>query len=104
MPVGQDFFEQSNAYTQVIAIRIIDMTVDVHEDPMRMVDVISALGLRHLGNAISEEFFGPLVDDVMEYQPCEDTNSRFFTRKIIVGKESTLTPMKERQANTARIV
>merc|ERR1719506_907365 len=60
-PAGQDFFKQSNTYLHFIADRIIDMTVDIYKDPVKMVDDISALGLRHVGYGIPTELFGPFV-------------------------------------------
>jgi hemoglobin-like flavoprotein len=59
-PAGQDLFKQSNTYLHLIADKIIDMTVDIYRDPVKMVDDVSALGLRHVGYAIPTEFFGPL--------------------------------------------
>ena len=74
-PAGQDFFKQSNTYLHVIADKIIDMTVDIYKTPVKMVDDISALGLRHVGYAIPTEFFGPFVSacvDVLMKTGCEE--------------------------------
>ena len=65
-PAGQDFFKQSNTYLHFIADRIIDMTLEIYRDPVKMVDDVSALGLRHVGYAIPTEFFGPFVSACVE--------------------------------------
>jgi hemoglobin-like flavoprotein len=65
-PAGQDFFKQSTTYLHVIADKVIDMVVDIFKDPVKMVDDISALGLRHVGYAIPTEHFGPFVTACVE--------------------------------------
>jgi len=65
-PAGQDFFKQSNTYLHFIADRIMQMTLEIYKDPVKMVDDISALGLRHVGYAIPTEFFGPFVSACVE--------------------------------------
>ena len=65
-PAGQDYFKQSNAYLHIIAEKIMDMTLDIYVDPVKMVDDISALGLRHVGYGIPTEFFGPFVSACVE--------------------------------------
>ena len=39
-PLGQDYFKQSNTCLYLIADRIIDMTVDIYRNPVKMVDDI----------------------------------------------------------------
>jgi hemoglobin-like flavoprotein len=65
-PAGQDFFKQSNTYLHFIADKIIGMTVELFENPVKMVDDLSALGLRHVGYAIPTELFGPFVTACVE--------------------------------------
>jgi len=65
-PAGQDFFKQSNTYLHFIADKIIDMTLEIYRNPVKMVDDVSALGLRHVGYAIPTEFFGPFVSACVE--------------------------------------
>merc|ERR1719456_1151199 len=65
-PAGQDFFKQSNTYLHFIADRIIEMTLELYQSPVKMVDDVSALGLRHVGYAIPTEFFGPFVSACVE--------------------------------------
>merc|ERR1719329_245275 len=60
-PVGQDYFKQSNTYLHLIADKVIDMCVDIYRDPVKMVDDVSALGLRHVGYAIPTELFSPFI-------------------------------------------
>merc|ERR1719191_1739566 len=65
-PAGESFFKQSNTYLHLVATKIITMTVDIYLEPVRMVDDISALGLRHVGYAIPTELFGPFVTACVE--------------------------------------
>ena len=60
-PAGQSYFKQSNAYLHIIAARILEMTLELYVSPVKMVDDISALGLRHVGYGIPTELFGPFV-------------------------------------------
>jgi len=65
-PAGQDFFKQSNTYLHFIADKIMNMTLEIYQSPVKMVDDISALGLRHVGYAIPTELFGPFVTACVE--------------------------------------
>merc|ERR1719454_586478 len=65
-PAGQDYFKQSNTYLHFIADRVIEMTLELYQSPVKMVDDVSALGLRHVGYAIPTEFFGPFVSACVE--------------------------------------
>merc|ERR1719499_2645694 len=60
-PAGQDFFKQSTTRLHFIADRIVEMTQELYKDPKKMVEDISALGLRHVGYQIPTELFGPFV-------------------------------------------
>merc|ERR1740138_1482223 len=60
-PAGQDYFKQSTTRLHFIADRIVAMTLDLYKDPKKMVEDISALGLRHVGYGIPTELFGPFV-------------------------------------------
>jgi hypothetical protein len=40
-PAGQDYFKQSNTYLHIIADRILEMTINLYRDPVKMVDDIS---------------------------------------------------------------
>merc|ERR1719337_291720 len=65
-PAGQDFFKQSNTYLHVVADKIMNMTLEIYQNPVKMVDDISALGLRHVGYAIPTELFAPFVSACVE--------------------------------------
>jgi len=65
-PAGQDFFKQSNTYLHFIADKILAMTLEMYQNPVKMVDDISALGLRHVGYGIPTELFGPFVTACVE--------------------------------------
>merc|ERR1740138_1767218 len=60
-PAGQDYFKQSTTRLHFIADRITIMTIEIYNDPKKMVEDISALGLRHVGYGIPTELFGPFV-------------------------------------------
>mmetsp|Transcript_36930 Transcript_36930/g.86549 ORF Transcript_36930/g.86549 Transcript_36930/m.86549 type:complete len:1416 (-) Transcript_36930:112-4359(-) len=65
-PAGQDYFKQSNTYLHFIAEKILDMTLEILREPAKMVDDVSALGLRHVGYGIPTELFGPFVSACVE--------------------------------------
>jgi len=65
-PAGQDFFKQSNTRLHFIAEEVTRMTLDLYKDPWRMIDEISALGLRHVGFGIPTELFAPFVTATVE--------------------------------------
>merc|ERR1712190_440978 len=60
-PAGQDYFKQSTTRLHFIADRIVAMTLEIYKDPKKMVEDISALGLRHVGYGIPTELFGSFV-------------------------------------------
>merc|ERR1719464_692223 len=60
-PAGQDYFKQSTTRLHFIADRIVAMTLEIYKDPKKMVEVISALGLRHVGYGIPTDLFGSFV-------------------------------------------
>eukprot|EP00913_Durusdinium_trenchii_P022538 g21170.t1 len=66
VPAGQDHFKQSASRLALIANRVLDMSFEVIKYPYRMVDEISALGLRHVGYAVPIEYFGPFVSAAMD--------------------------------------
>ncbi|CAE7808593.1 wss2 [Symbiodinium sp. CCMP2456] len=65
-PEGQNYFKQSSTRLQFIIDRVVEMTLSMYEFPCRMVDEISALGLRHVGYGIPTEFFNPFVQCCVE--------------------------------------
>lgn len=65
-PAGQDYFKQSITRLHFIADRVLDMCLEIFQDPAKMVDVISALGLRHVGYGIPIDLFAPFVSAVLE--------------------------------------
>jgi len=65
-PSGQDYFKQSNTYLHLIATKVLVMAIDMYRDPIRMVDDISALGLRHVGYAIPTEYMPPFATSCVE--------------------------------------
>lgn len=69
-PVGEGYFKQSNTYLHIIATKVIQMCVDIYREPVRMVDFVSGLGLRHVGYAIPTDLFGPFVSTCVEVVQC----------------------------------
>eukprot|EP00933_Yihiella_yeosuensis_P026151 TRINITY_DN20287_c2_g1_i1.p1 TRINITY_DN20287_c2_g1~~TRINITY_DN20287_c2_g1_i1.p1 ORF type:complete len:1012 (-),score=255.36 TRINITY_DN20287_c2_g1_i1:249-3284(-) len=65
-PSGQDYFKQSTTRLYWIADRVVEMTLEMYRDPRKMVEDISALGLRHVGYGIPTEFFAPFVSGACE--------------------------------------
>ena len=65
-PSGQEHFKQSASRLALIANRVLDMSHEIFKYPYRMVDEISALGLRHVGYAVPIEYFGPFVSSCIE--------------------------------------
>jgi hypothetical protein len=53
------------------------MTVEMFREPKKMVEDISALGLRHVGYAIPTEFFAPFVSGAVEVLRTMTTDLRF---------------------------
>eukprot|EP00931_Biecheleriopsis_adriatica_P074845 TRINITY_DN4882_c0_g1_i2.p1 TRINITY_DN4882_c0_g1~~TRINITY_DN4882_c0_g1_i2.p1 ORF type:complete len:1278 (+),score=337.48 TRINITY_DN4882_c0_g1_i2:114-3947(+) len=60
-PGGQEYFKQSATRLYFIADKVFEMTLEMYKEPKNMVDLISALGLRHVGYGIPTEFFSPFV-------------------------------------------
>jgi len=60
-PAGQDYFKQSNTFLHFIADRVFDLTLELFTEPDRLVDDISALGLRHAGYGVPTELFATYV-------------------------------------------
>merc|ERR1719440_2330123 len=114
-PAGQDFFKQSNTYLHFIADKIMNMTLELYQNPIKMVDDISALGLRHVGYAIPTELFGPFVSACVEVAMTRTSDentvesfrwslgltSKMLTRTITEG--STIV-MKAINANSQKLL
>jgi hemoglobin-like flavoprotein len=112
-PAGQDYFKQSTTRLHFIADRITAMTLEIYKEPKKMVEDISALGLRHVGYGIPTELFSPFVtaccivvrgltdDDVAEeaFRWSLNLISRVLTRVITEG--STIV-MKAINQNSGR--
>merc|ERR1719450_1157390 len=60
-PAGQDYFKQSTTRLHFIADKVCVTTFDMYKEPKRMVEEISALGLRHVGYGIPTDLFGAFV-------------------------------------------
>jgi len=112
-PAGQDYFKQSTTRLHFISDRIVMMTQDIFKDPKRMVEDISALGLRHVGYGIPTDLFGPFVtacvqvirtlteDDAAEeaFRWSLSLVSRILTR--VINEGSTIV-MKAINANSGK--
>ena len=62
----QDYFKQSSSRLLFIVHQIFQITVEIYQDPPKMVDELSALGLRHVGYGIPTMFFSPFVTGIVE--------------------------------------
>merc|ERR1719188_866883 len=112
-PAGQEFFKQSTTRLHFIADRAVAMVLEMYKDPKKMVEDISALGLRHVGYGIPTDLFGPFVtacvqvvrsltdDDVAEeaFRWSLSLISRILTR--VINEGSTIV-MKAINTNSAK--
>jgi hypothetical protein len=60
-PAGKDCFKQPNTYLHVTADKVLDVTVTFFREPVKIIDEISALGLRHVGYDTPIELYIPFV-------------------------------------------
>lgn len=65
-PRAESHFKQSNTRLHFIVESVMKMTLEIFHDPIKMVDDISALGLRHVAYGIPTELFPPFVTALME--------------------------------------
>jgi len=65
-PAGQNYFKQSSTYLHTVMRQIMNMTLEIFKEPVRMADEISALGLRHAGYGVDIEVFTPFVDSYVK--------------------------------------
>eukprot|EP00930_Biecheleria_cincta_P078042 TRINITY_DN6540_c0_g1_i2.p1 TRINITY_DN6540_c0_g1~~TRINITY_DN6540_c0_g1_i2.p1 ORF type:complete len:1099 (-),score=202.00 TRINITY_DN6540_c0_g1_i2:101-3397(-) len=65
-PAGQDFFKQSTTRLYWIADKVVELTIEMYREPKKMVNDLSALGLRHVGYGVLAEFFGPYVTGAVQ--------------------------------------
>eukprot|EP00429_Kryptoperidinium_foliaceum_P043833 CAMPEP_0176107138 /NCGR_PEP_ID=MMETSP0120_2-20121206/53766_1 /TAXON_ID=160619 /ORGANISM="Kryptoperidinium foliaceum, Strain CCMP 1326" /LENGTH=1123 /DNA_ID=CAMNT_0017441265 /DNA_START=66 /DNA_END=3437 /DNA_ORIENTATION=- len=114
-PAGQDYFKQSTTRLHFIADKVVSMTLDMYREPKRLVEDISAMGLRHVGYGIPTDLFGPFVtacvqvvrtltnDDLAEesFRWSLSLVSRILTRVITEG--STIV-MKAINANSGKLL
>lgn len=65
-PSGQDYFKQSNTYLHLVSTKVLLMILDMYRDPVKMVDDISSVGLRHVGYGAPTQFFPPFTSAIVE--------------------------------------
>ena len=65
-PAGQDYFKQSTTRLHFIVDKVVAMSLDIYKHPEKMVEDISALGLRHVGYGIPTDLFGPFVTSCVQ--------------------------------------
>merc|ERR1719401_1074165 len=114
-PAGQDYFKQSTTRLHFIADKLVVMVLDMYKEPKRMVEDISALGLRHVGYGIPTDLFGSFVTGCVEVVRCltkDETAeeafrwslsliSRILTR--VINEGSTIV-MKAINANSGKML
>ena len=77
-PAGQDLFEQANTYLHLTATKVLAKITDMYEDPGRMIEDMSALGLRHVEYASSADLFNVFVPACVE-------DMQIYCRVICLG-------------------
>lgn len=65
-PQGQDYFKQSTTRLYFILDKNFEMTIEIFENPGKVVQDLSALGLRHVGYGVPVELFPPFVASAVE--------------------------------------
>lgn len=65
-PAGQSFLKQSTGRLHFIADRVLEMSLELYREPLETVDVLSAVGLRHVGYGVPTELVQPLVSAYVE--------------------------------------
>jgi len=114
-PAGQEYFKQSTTRLHFIADKVVSMTLEMYREPKRMIEDLSALGLRHVGYAIPTELFGPFVTACVQVVhslgPAQDAEEAFrwslnlLTRVLtrVINEGSTVV-MKAINANSDRML
>ncbi|CAK0866717.1 unnamed protein product [Prorocentrum cordatum] len=86
-PAGQDYFKQSTTRLHFIADRIVSMTLEIYRDPQKMVEDISALGLRHVGYGIPTDSSGPSSRPACRW--CAPSQSTTWPRRPSGGRSAS---------------
>eukprot|EP00927_Polykrikos_kofoidii_P046597 TRINITY_DN40782_c0_g1_i1.p1 TRINITY_DN40782_c0_g1~~TRINITY_DN40782_c0_g1_i1.p1 ORF type:complete len:1138 (-),score=213.21 TRINITY_DN40782_c0_g1_i1:20-3319(-) len=114
-PVGQEYLKQSNTRLHFIAESIFYMVLKLYQHPVKMVQEISALGLRHVGFGIPPDLLLPFLTACTE-TVLERTQDRtlidgfrcslsLITKMLIrVISEGSTVVMKAINANSVRMV
>lgn len=98
-PAGQEYFKQSTTRLYFILDKINEMTVEMFASPLKLVEDISALGLRHVGYGVPIELIPTFVacvsDTIAEfttddmapkaYSWCLTLISKILSRVIMEG-------------------
>lgn len=89
-PSGQDYFKQSTTRLYFILDKNYELTMEVFENPSKVVQDLSALGLRHVGYGIPVELFPPFVlaavDAVCELTTDETVQQAFSRSLTLISK------------------
>ncbi|CAE7529874.1 unnamed protein product [Symbiodinium pilosum] len=65
-PAGQEYFKQSDTRLHFIAEKVFTFSIEIYGDPWKLIDDLSALGLRHVGYGVPTEMFAPFVNACVE--------------------------------------
>lgn len=73
-PKSENFFKQNNARLASFVAKSLDMSVQLFQEPQRMVDEITQLGLRHIMFQASTRYIQPFVSSIMAevQRTCKD--------------------------------
>ena len=115
-PSAESFMKQSSTRMYYIADRIMEMTMEIHENTRQVVDDISGLGLRHVGYGVPTEYFPPMVQaycDAIE-DLCHDESvseafqwslsliTKILTRVILEGSTVVMKAINTNQESAVR--
>jgi uncharacterized membrane protein YgcG len=65
-PEGEGYFKQSNTYLHMIVSKVITNSILLYQEPVKTVDEVSGIGLRHVGYGIPTHLFGPWTSVCIE--------------------------------------
>eukprot|EP00930_Biecheleria_cincta_P004831 TRINITY_DN105760_c0_g1_i1.p1 TRINITY_DN105760_c0_g1~~TRINITY_DN105760_c0_g1_i1.p1 ORF type:complete len:575 (+),score=140.58 TRINITY_DN105760_c0_g1_i1:14-1738(+) len=73
-PKAENYFKQNNARLASFVVKSLDMSVQLFQEPQRMVAEITQLGLRHIMFQASTRFVQPLVSSIVAevQRTCKD--------------------------------
>eukprot|EP00929_Paragymnodinium_shiwhaense_P115083 TRINITY_DN836_c0_g1_i1.p1 TRINITY_DN836_c0_g1~~TRINITY_DN836_c0_g1_i1.p1 ORF type:complete len:1114 (-),score=302.79 TRINITY_DN836_c0_g1_i1:58-3399(-) len=65
-PEGESFFKQNMTYLHLLITKVLGLCINMYRDPVRNVDDISSIGLRHVGYGVPTELFATYVTTIVD--------------------------------------